>query len=418
MNITITMDISRIEDTTQLSTLTESLAPVVEEAAQLTIEDRYRIIEGLVRQFGYARRSLKKKERREVITLAVQATGLSRDRVKHLVRQCVRNKGRLVRKTENRHTFPTTYTTDDVALLVTTDNALLRMSGIAVKHTCERMYRLYGDERYRRLSDISVSHLYNLRDTRQYQSHALTLGKTKSVSVPIGVREKPYTGGKPGHIRVDTVHQGDLGRVKGVYFINLVDEVTQWEVVVAVPDISEHFLEPVLEVALSLFPFTILGFHSDNGGEYINKTVARILGYLRARQSKSRARRTNDNALVEGKNAAVIRKHFGHGHIAKDHHEHINEYLETYLVPFLNLHRPCLSATDRVDAATGKITKRYDTARTPFERLCGILNVEHYLKHGVTLDGLRALERAHTDLEAAELKEKMRAELFKKLSSC
>ena len=112
--------------------------------------------------------------------------------------------------------------------------------------------------------------------------------------------------------------------MKGVYFINLVDEVTQWEVVACVPDISELFLEPVLEACLSTFPFRVLGFHSDNGGEYINKIVARLLKKLLIDQTKSRARRTNDNALVEGKNGAVVRRHFGHGHIPKKHAEAIH----------------------------------------------------------------------------------------------
>ena len=415
MYITITMDISRIENTTQLAILNNALASVVEEAPQMSIEERYAVIEHIARSFGYARHSLKKKERQEIITLCAEATGLSRDRVKHLLRRCVRNRGRLIRPAENRHCFPTRYTTDDVARLVEADNALLRMSGGALRHFFSRMYHRYGDERYERLSGISISHLYNLRDTRQYRSHALTISGTKSVAVPIGKREKPKTGGIPGYIRVDTVHQGDRGNVKGVYYVNPVDEVTQWEVIVCVPDISEYFLEPVLEVALSLFPFVIKGFHSDNGSEYINKTVSRILSYLKTRQTKSRSRRTNDNALVESKNGAVIRKHFGHGHIQKEHHESITVYLEEHLVPFLNFHRPCAFATDDVDEKTGKVVKKYDTFMTPFEKLCSLPGDKRNLRPGVTLNDLRAIERERTDLEAAELKEKARATLFESL---
>jgi len=62
--------------------------------------------------------------------------------------------------------------------------------------------------------------------------------------------------------------------VKGVYHINAVDEVTQWEVVSATAQISEAALKPVLEAMLRQFPFRILGFHSDNGSEFINHIVA------------------------------------------------------------------------------------------------------------------------------------------------
>ena len=226
--------------------------------------------------------------------------------------------------------------------------------------------------------------------------------------------EKPKTEGKPGYIRVDTVHRGDLDKVKGVYFMNLVDEVTQWEVVACVSNISEMFLEPLLESCLSLFPFRILGFHSDNGGEYINKMVARLLNKLSVDQTKSRSRRTNDNALVEGKNGAVVRKHFGHGHIPKKHATAIDRYLKEWLVPYLNFHRPCAFATDYIDAK-GKIKKKYETHLT-FEKLAALPDVPQYLMPGVTLESLCRIEQEYDDIAFAELKEKERSKLFKSLS--
>ena len=90
----------------------------------------------------------------------------------------------------------------------------------------------------------------------------------------IGERRRPDPQGRPGHLRVDTVHQGDWEGIKGVYHINAVDEVTQWEIVGATVQISEAGLIPVLETMLRQFPFYIRGFHSDNGSEFINHTVA------------------------------------------------------------------------------------------------------------------------------------------------
>ncbi len=94
------------------------------------------------------------------------------------------------------------------------------------------------------------------------------------MQVAIGERRRPQPGGRPGYLRVDTVHQGDLDGIKGVYHINAVDEVTQWQVVGSVAAITQTHLEPVLRAILRQFPFPIRGFHSDNGSEFINDTVS------------------------------------------------------------------------------------------------------------------------------------------------
>ncbi len=107
-----------------------------------------------------------------------------------------------------------------------------------------------------------------------YREHALVFTRTRPTPTAIGERRKPAHGGRPGYLRVDTVHQGDLDGVKGVYHIDLVDEVTQWQVVGAAGRISENHLKPLLESLLEQFPFRILGFHSDNGSEFINHTIA------------------------------------------------------------------------------------------------------------------------------------------------
>ena len=50
---------------------------------------------------------------------------------------------------------------------------------------------------------------------------------------------------------MDTVHQRD------VFHINAVDEITQWEVIISVPQITEEYLEPALKLLLSQFPFVV-----------------------------------------------------------------------------------------------------------------------------------------------------------------
>lgn len=198
-------------------------------------------------------------------------------------------KRKSVSKQQRRRCFPTIYTLCDIELLAETDNLHGRLNGAAtvkiMEQECSR-----GDGRYEHLQNISVSRLYDLRHKRRYKEEALHIEKTKPVRIPIGERRKPEPNGVPGFLRVDTVHQGDLGKKKGVYHINFVDEVTQWEVIMAVEQISESCMEKVLTEAFPLFACTTENYHSDNGSENINYRVAALLKKLTIHQTKSRPR--------------------------------------------------------------------------------------------------------------------------------
>ena len=111
---------------------------------------------------------------------------------------------------------------------------------------------------------------------------------------------------------------------------------------------------------LAQFPFVVLGFHVDNGSEYIHRRVAQMLDKLHAEFTKSRACRTQDDALVEGKNGAVVRKRMGYGYIAGEHAEAIARFYAQQLNPYLNFHRPCGFATVSLDER-GKRQRRYKT---------------------------------------------------------
>ena len=221
--------------------------------------------------------------------------------------------------------------------------------------------------------------------------------------------------GRPGFVRVDTVHQGDRDGEKGIYVINLVDEVTQFEHIGAVAKITEAFLIPVLEELLVTLPFTVLGFHADNGSEYINHQVAAMLNKLHIHQfTRSRARRSNDNALVEGKNAWVVRKWLGHDHIPQRFAAQINAFTQEVLTPYLNYHRPCLFASEQRDAK-GKVRRYYrrQDVLTPYEKLTSLPCAEQYLRPSLTFTALDKLAHATTDLEANLQANRARDTLFR-----
>lgn len=354
---------------------------------------------------------LKKREKGLVRRYLIHYSGYTESHVDTLIRK-YRDTGTIVRAVRTQPTFERFYTREDIELLAQFADAYEHQNGKALKKALHEMYHVYGDERFERLAALSVSHLYNLKKSPTFKEAALTYTKTRPVQTPIGERKKPYPEGKPGYIRVDSVHQGDRDKEKGVYHITLVDEVTQHEITVCVEGISEQFLVPALEEALDSFPFHILNFHSDNGSEYINKQVARLLEKLRVHQTKSRPRHSNDNALAEGKNAAVVRKHMGRIHIPKKHAPLINDFYKEHLNPFVNYHRPCAYPDEVVDTK-GKITKVYKTYQTPVQKLLSLPGVTQYLKQGVTKEVLEQEYRRQSHFEVATAMQEAKRQLFK-----
>ena len=347
-----------------------------------------------------------------------KATGLSRAQTTRLIRQH-RETGRVEdrRGANSGRPFARVYTAADIRLLAEADEVGGQLCGPAACEVLRREWEVFGDARFERLSRLSVSHLYNLRRSKTYRMRRTTVEHTRPTAVRIGERRRPMPEGRPGYVRVDTVHQGDRNGAKGVYHVNLIDEVTQFEHVGAVAAVSEAFLVPVLEGMLVALPFAVLGFHADNGSEYVNHQVAAMLNKLHVPDfTRSRARRSNDNALVEGKNASVVRKWFGHDHIPQRFAALVDAFSQDVLSPYLNFHHPCLFATEGRDAR-GKVRRRYrrQDVKTPYERLKSLPEAERFLKPGVTFADLDRDAHAVSDLEANRRANRARDELFRSI---
>lgn len=378
--------------------------------------ERYAHISRVLQRFGYLQRN--KRERGVLLRYLRHTSGYSRQQVTRLVAQWGKNRLAPVPLVKRYRApvapFARKYTPGDIELLVEMDKANEDVCGPAIAHLLQRAYKDYGDARYERLAGLSVSHLYNLRKSTDYQARRVSFTKTRAVCNPIGVRKAPRPSGRAGWVRIDSVHQGDLDGIKGVYHITCVDCVSQWQVEACVQGISEAFLLPVLALILAQFPFVIKGFHSDNGSEYINKKVAELLNKLNIEQTKSRSRQSNDNALAESKNASVVRKHMGYSHIPQKFAKPINDFFEQTFNSWLNLHRPCLFATEVV-SDKGKIKKVYKHAdvKTPLECLAQLGKKRLVtFKSGITLKTLQAQARQKTDLQAAQEMQAAKAALF------
>ena len=378
--------------------------------------ERYEHISRVLKRFDYPRRT--KRERGVLLRYLQRTSSYSCAQVARLIAQWHANRLAVVplakRYCAPAAPFARKYTHNDIKRLVEMDKANEDVCGPAIAHFLQRAYHVYGDTRYERLATLSVSHLYNLRKSTGYQALRVTFTKTQPVCNSIGVRKVPRPEGRAGFVRFDTVHQGDLDGIKGVYHITCVDAVCQWQVEACVQGISEAFLLPILELVIEQLLFVIAGFHSDNGSEYINGPVAKILEKLRIEQTKSRSRQSNDNVLAESKSASVVRKHMGYGHIPQQYDKLINAFYQETFNPWLNFHRPCMFATEII-GPKGKIIKRYkdEEVKTPLECLVQLYAKGWVtLKKGITLESLQALAKSKTDFAAAQEMQRAKSELF------
>jgi transposase InsO family protein len=371
-------------------------------------QELYGWVNRTLRQQDYGQ--LKRTAKGLVRHYVAKMTGLSRAQTARLIRTY--QQGQEVKpRAYRRRRFPQRYTAADIELLAEVDTAHETLSGPATRKILQRALHDFADPRFQRLAELSVAQLYRLRQSSAYHSKRVSYQHTRPTKVCIGERRKPDPQGRPGYLRVDTVHQGDGDGVKGLYHINAVDEVTQWQVVGATAHISEAWLEPLLEAMLEQFPFHIRGFHSDNGSEFINHTVNKLLNKLLVEQTKSRPRHSNDNGLAETKNGWVIRKHIGYGHIASAHAEAFDQFYREHFNPYLNFHRPCGVPEVKV-TAKGKHKRVYPWYATPWEILRQLPGVAGHLRRDVTMEQLAALSRSRSDTEAAQGMQAAKRKLF------
>ena len=391
----------------------EQIQALLEASEPLKFKGRnrkevYDWVNRTVREVRY--QDLARSARGVVRRYIAKMTGLSRAQTTRMLGQYLRGE-EIKPKLYRRHRFTKRYTREDVELLAAIDEAHDTLSGPATQKLLERACYDFGEKKYQRLARLSVAQLYRLRQSREYRKRWIRYEATRPTKVAIGERRRPEPNGRPGFLRVDTVHQGDRDGVKGVYHINAVDEVTQWQVVGATSQISEAFLIPVLEAMLEQFPFRILGFHSDNGSEFINHMIAELLNKLLIEQTKSRPRHSNDNGLVEAKNGAVGRKHMGYTHIAAPHAAAVHAFYKQTFNSYLNFHRPC-GVPELVVNTKGKTKRVYRWYATPWEILRQLPDVAKHLKPEVTIQDLERQARAKTDTAAAEEMQKAKQSLF------
>ncbi len=292
----ITMDDSRILNIAQLADFLKGSEKMPFSLTGESIQKKYAFVDKTLKRFCYG--GLSKKDKKVVLWYVQKVTGYKKERVYQLVGKA--EKGSLKKTLYQRVKPHKIYTSFDVKRLENTDELHLRLSEDATKEILRREYEVFGKKEFQTIARISHGHISNLRKSPTYKN--FWINHTKARQIPIGVTKPPENFGRPGSIRIDSVSQKD------VYHINSVDEITQWEIVFCVPQLSESCMLPALQEIFDQYPFRIFNFHSDRGHETINYLVADLLQRLLIKQTKSRSYHSGDNALVETKNGSIIRK--------------------------------------------------------------------------------------------------------------
>ncbi len=398
----INMDDSRIISIAQLKDFLNGSQKVIVSLENSSIAQKYQFIEKTVKQFLYQK--LKKKDKKIVVLYLRKITGYKKAQLYKLIQRA--EKGGLKRSLYKRIKPHKIYTAIDVKLLEKTDEVHLRLSEDATKEILRREYQVFHHQNYQTISRISHSHISNLRHAPSYRN--FWINHTKARQIPIGITRPPQNYGRPGSIRIDSVSQKD------VYHINSVDEITQWEIVFCVPQLSESCMLPALMEIFSQYPFHIFNFHSDRGKETINYLVSELLQRLLIKQTKNRSYHSGDNALVETKNGSVIRKNMGWEHINQKFCNEINSYYKTFFNPYLNFHRPCGFPTIET-SEKGKKTKIYNLYQIPYVFLKNLPESEKYLKKDLTFESLDKVAYSHSDNEFATIMREEERKLFRKI---
>jgi len=398
----ITMDDSRITSIAQIQDFLKASQKIPFSLEDASIEKKYEFIDEILKKFLYVK--LPKKDKKIILMYLQKVTGYKKERLYQLIARA--EKGSLKRSLYKRIKPHKIYTTMDLKLLEKTDEAHLRLSEDATKEILRREYEVFHNQNYQTISRISHSHISNLRHAPDYRN--FWINHTKARQIPIGITRPPENFGKPGSIRIDSVSQKD------VYHINSVDEITQWEVVFCVPQLSESCMIPALWEIFSQYPFHIFNFHSDRGKETINYLVAELLQRLLIKQTKNRSYHSGDNALAETKNGSIIRKNMGWEHINQSMCDPINEYYKNFFNPYLNFHRPCGFPTIQTDGK-GKKRKVYNVYQVPYDALKQILGADKFLREGQTFEKLDIIAYSHSDNEWAEIMREEERKLFQKI---
>jgi hypothetical protein len=244
------------------------------------------------------------------------------------------------------------------------------------------------------LSRISVSTVRRIVNRlRQDEPRLPRKGPAQAnrVAREIPMKRIPWDEQQPGHLEVDAVHH--CGQSSGghyVHTIQMVDVATAWTEQVATLGRSYLVMEDAFRRILARVPFPILEIHPDNGSEFLNDHLVRFWKEMVQGVTLSRSRpfHKNDNRFVEQKNSTLVRAYLGPARFDTAAQTNaINQLYEkmwlyyNFFQPVMRLNEKTTSPWPLAEGQPLRIRRRFDQARTPFDRLCETEAISEQQKH-------------------------------------
>jgi len=185
----------------------------------------------------------------------------------------------------------------------------------------------------------------------------------------------------PGFIEADLVaHCGT--RTDGAFLNTLVltDIVSGWTEFLPLLQRSEENVILGLTTAQELLPFLLLGLDTDNGSEFINYKLLAFCENQKITFTRSRPYHKNDQAHVEEKNGSIVRRLVGYDRYEGEQAWYALSELYAVLRLYVNFFQPSMKLISKKRDGS-KVTKRYDKAKTPCQRLLISVKVSEAIKH-------------------------------------
>ena len=219
--------------------------------------------------------------------------------------------------------------------------------------------------------------------------------RSKGLTREIPMKRLPWDERRPGYLEVDTVHHCGLSASgEYVYTLQLIDVATGWSERVAVLGRSYLVMKDAFRYILTRLPFRVCEVHPDNGSEFFNHHMLRFWQDLvqGVQLSRSRPYQKNDNRIVEQKNSSLVRSYLGYDRLDSVAQTLALNQLYDRMWVYYNLFQPVMRLQEKAyfpqqDDQPAHTKRRYDAARTPFDRLC---ETDAILpEHKAQLDALR-----------------------------
>jgi hypothetical protein len=251
----------------------------------------------------------------------------------------------------------------------------------------EKLAKISISTTQRILSRIDVS---SLRPTRKRPK----AGKGLRSEIP--TKRLPWDERRAGYFEVDTVyHCGSSASGEFLCTVQMIDVATGWSERVAVLGRSYLVMEDAFRRMLTRLPFPVVEIHPDNGSEFMNH---HLLRFWRDRVqgvslSRSRPYQKNDNRFVEQKNGSLVRSYLGYDRLdTVAQTQMVNRFYDKMWL-YYNLFQPVMRLQEKVylpkqEGQHARTKRRYDQARTPFDRLCETEAITD--EHKEQLSALRA----------------------------